>query len=108
MNQHSETGFNSPTQTAGSRLTAFTAFLASVDWGLVFRVVSRFVGFVGMAYLTYVLKIYFDFAGLGALGSIGQYVTGLFFFYLLLITGERYQEWSFLFLIGLFGIVITF
>jgi hypothetical protein len=87
---------------------AFTAFLAKVDYGRVFRVLSGFIGLVAVGYLTYVLKVYIELDGLGALGSIGHYVMGLFFFYLLLITGEKYQTWNFMFLMGLFGIVATF
>ncbi len=91
-----------------SSTAAFVAFVASRDYSLLFRVFARLIGALAIAYLTYSLKAYADVDGLGAFGSIGHYVMGLFFFYMTLITGEKYQTWNFMFLLGLFGIVATF
>lgn len=78
---------------------------SSDDWGLFFRILSRCMGLLIIIYLTYTLKTYVDMGGIGALGSTGQFIIGIFFLYLLFITDVKHHP---LFLFGLIGLVLTF
>lgn len=99
---------NRPAPTHGFQVLG--RFFARVDWGLVFRTTCKLFGLVGIAILTYILKVYAEIAPdlVSLLPSIGQYLTAVFFLWMLLITPERLQGFNFLFLSGLFGIVAIF
>lgn len=68
----------------------------------------RITGMSAVLYLSWRLSGYVQLDGWGALGSIGQYVIGLFFCCLLFLTTHQQRHWNGLFLIGLAGVAATF
>jgi hypothetical protein len=74
--QHSPDTY--PTTTANA-MGALTAFLARVDWNLVFQVTARVLVSIGLLITVYQYFQYTLFFGAGALAFIGQFLIGVFF-----------------------------
>jgi hypothetical protein len=60
-------------------MEALTAFLARVDWNLVFQVTASVLVSIGLLITAYQYFQYTMFFGTGALVFIGQFLIGVFF-----------------------------
>ncbi|OQX15725.1 MAG: hypothetical protein BWK73_05820 [Thiothrix lacustris] len=84
--QHSPDTY--PTPTASNAMEALTAFLARVDWNLVFQVTARVLVSIGMLFTAYQYLQYTLFFGAGALAFIGQFLIGVFFVAVVFMTSD--------------------